>query len=121
MNISEPDNFDEGDMNMEWQAQPTKAEPRNPIEGALGKYMALIVGVVGLVAGQSHLDAWVVIVLWSILAVGALMILWSPFAAFTKWVKNAIHRRRLRSNYLGGLKRLSSALERILNVNHSTS
>lgn len=94
---------------------------QNPIEGALGKFIAIAISIVSLIVSQTKLPLWVVVVLAAIVLMSAIMMLRSPFSLFWDRFRTKRLRRRMKALYLPQLERLSSIIERVLKDSHGTS
>src|SRR5579859_4223454 len=98
---------------MAWNEQESQPKESNPIEGALGKFMAIVISVVALAVSQTRPPLWLILVLLGIVIVSALMMLRSPFSAFFQWLRDVMLRRRMKHVYLARLVRLSAVVERL--------
>ena len=106
---------------MAWNEQEPQAQPRNPIEGSLGKFIAIIISVVALVLGQANPPRWVILVLGAVIVVSAVMMVRSPFTVCIRWIKDALLRRHVKAAHMARLIRLSTMIERLLNSSYGLS
>jgi len=101
--------------------QDPQAQPRNPIEGSLGKFIAIIISVVALAISQTHPPMWVILVLGAVVVVSAVMVVRSPFTACIRWIGNALLRRRVKAAYTTRLISHSLMIERLMNPHYVAS
>ena len=106
---------------MAWNEQEPQAQSRNPIEGSLGKFIAIIISVVALVLSQAHPPMWVILVLGAVVVVSAVMMMRSPFTVCIRWIRNTLLRRHVKAVHMKRLNRLSTMIERLLNPSYVTS